>query len=117
LNGLERRLAGAGVDAAWRHVEQVVAASAEAGNGMGVCCRGPIGVGDASYRIQFHDFDGGIPQLSGPPEDLRVAHDKGPNTRVDARIGPGCDDHLRPDAGRIAHGDGQKWLFGICHEQ
>ena len=55
-------------------------------------------------------------QRDGAPHDFRVSQHDGPAALVHARIGPGADDDLGPDAGGVAQRDGQqRFLGGVGH--
>jgi hypothetical protein len=40
-----------------------------------------------------------------------MTHHEWPRGPLNPFIAPSANDHLRPDAGRIAHRDCEKWLF------
>ena len=101
------RLAGPGVERARRDVERVGRAAGDAGNHVGRRLR-------LLGRLDLHDLDARLPKTDGPAEDLGMAHDQRPAPLVNDSLGPGADDDLRPDAGRIAHRHGNQ-RFQILH--
>ena len=54
-------------------------------------------------------------ELRGPPQNLRMADHERPHVLVNLRIAPSADDDLRPDPGRIAHGDRQNRFSRCSH--